>query len=61
MLGGKILSTLDRFWFEGIFPLIERKDGIQKKEKGKQIDDIDKKLEEAVSDTVGNGGHAPTQ
>jgi len=56
MPGGKIASVFDRFWFEGIFPIIERKDNIKKKgKKGKKLAK-GKKWEEVVDDAVEDAG-----
>lgn len=63
MPGGKILSAVDRFWFEGIFPWIEKKEGIEKQEKkGKETEEPkDKKWQEAVDDAMKDAGGVPRQ
>jgi len=60
---GKILSAIDQFWFEGIFPWIERKDGIEKQEKkGKETEEPNyNEWDEAVDNAMKDAGGVPRQ
>lgn len=63
MAEGNFFPVINRFWFDGIFPWIEKKDGSQKKEqKGKMAEDLtNNKWAEVGDDAAQNAGGVPRQ